>query len=157
MATWQFDLHMVPRRKLAAGGVRPPAHISAETFDTTEWWQGETLPADYDALIASFLPPRSSWHVDLRSWGEEDGNRIDVYFENGCVVEVLVRVDARVLDQAFLSHLAELANRCSCLLVTSEMEVLPPLTGELAAAVQDSAARKFVIDPEDFFRSRGAE
>ncbi len=157
MALWQFDALLVPRKRLQELLGELPDRVSHQALDQGDWWEQYSLSEQDERLIASFAPPRPTWSSSLKSWGEEDGHRIDIYRENGNVEEVSVRIDARDVSSDFVQHVAALANRWDCVIVAADLHVIPALAGELRAAVEDSAAGKFVRDPEGYFRSDGAQ
>ena len=90
MAAWQFDVHLIPKERLTALVGVHPISISPELLDETRWWEGEGEADLLDGDLATFLCKTKSWSPEIDIWGEEDGNRIDVVYENDEVVEVLV-------------------------------------------------------------------
>ena len=78
MAVWQVEFAVVPRRELATTSSVPRQDIM-----DTDWWTTEGLPSGYSQQLAAIAPPGSSWEAELQTWGEEDGNRVDIWFENG--------------------------------------------------------------------------
>jgi hypothetical protein len=138
MATWQFDLELIPRR-----------HV-LEVVDTVDWWSGATLPGDYENRISAFLPWHLPWDPEWQVFGEEDGDRIDVVFENGHVQHVRARLDARKLDLELLRRVAEFATDCECVFVTRQGRVVEPQVDALLGELQRSPASTFVRDPQAF-------
>ena len=145
MATWQADFYLVPRRAVAEF----PA-ITGDIARETEWWLGTDLPADYHERMEALLPPGKSWSPDLKTWGAEDGNRIDVWRDQGRVANVLVRIDARAPDTSFLDGIAGLARDLHCMLVRADGYVTDPTLGALGKALTGSRAFRFVADPAAF-------
>ena len=78
MAVWQVEFAIVPRRALAT---TPPVPL-AEIMDA-DWWSSERLPSGYFQQLAAFAPSGSPSAAQLQTWGEQDGKRVDVWFENG--------------------------------------------------------------------------
>ena len=153
MATWQFDLHLLPKERLMELVGTHPVSISRELLDETRWWDGKVDPELLDADLASFLRKSKSWHPEIAVWGEEDGNRIDVIYENNNVVEIFVRIDLRQLDRGFVIALVRLAKKYDCVFVTSTMRVLEPTLNNLIKAMEESDAHRFVDDPKGFLES----
>lgn len=151
MALWQFDVLLVPRSKLNNEFGRIPEYLTEEVLDSVDWWDNHSLTEDDERLIASFAFPRPTWDQSIKSWGEEDGNRIDIYREGGQIAEVFARLDARANDPVFLSGLVSLANHWGCVLIPEGLQVLPPLESELKIALENSRARRFVVDPAQYF------
>jgi hypothetical protein len=96
------------------------------------------------------LPLAQSWSPEIETWGEEEGNRIDITTSDEGLEEVRVRFDARNIDRGFVSQVVSLAIAADCVVVTEAMDVIPPLVAELEAAIRDSDARRFVRDPKEF-------
>lgn len=153
MATWQFDLYLVPTCKLMARRAELPTRIGVDELQTADWWEGERLPDDYKAFLDAFMPRRSTWSPAMLGWGIEDGNRIDVVASKDAVEEVYSRVDARALDFAFLEYLVRFAEHINCVFVTEEGEVVSASTSDLVREVESSSAHRFVVDPGTFIQS----
>ena len=150
MATWQFDLHLIPKERLITLVGAYPLRIPRELLDETKWWDGKVAPDRLDADLASFLRKTKSWHPQLAVWGEEDGNRIDVLYENNDVFEIFVRIDLRQRDRGFVIALVRLATKHEGVFVTSTMRVLEPTVNNLIKAMKESDAYRFVNDPKAF-------
>lgn len=134
MATWQFDLELIPRRGLTDGLV-----------------VGVDLPADYEKRITSFLPWHVPWDPEWKVFGDEDGDRIDVILANGHVHQVRVRLDARKLDLELLQRIAGFARDCACVFVTPRGEVVEPEVSAMLIELELSPAAAFVRNPQAFF------
>ena len=150
MASWQYDLHLVPRLMLMKTFGHIPDSLEPEVFDSIDWWADNQPPADYQEVASSLLNESASWNINLRVWGEGDGNRLDVFSERGDVRDVFIRVDVRNLDPAFLKQVARFADHCRCLLLTADMAVLEPTVELLRSAIKQSRAFSFVSNPHRF-------
>ena len=153
MATWQFDLHLLPKERLIGLVGAHPLTISRELLEETRWWDGKVDIDLLNADLASFLRQAKSWHPEVATWGEEDGNRIDVVYENDDVVEIFVRIDLRQIDRDFVIGLVRLAQKHECVFVTSTMRVLEPTISNLIKGIEESDAYRFVDDPTSFLES----
>src|SRR5258705_8576526 len=96
MAVWQVEFAIVPRRAFATG-----PRVALKQVVETDWWRSERLPAGYSQQLAAFASPGSSAAAERQTWGVEDGNRIDVWSENGKPTRMTARVDVRRLDSKF--------------------------------------------------------
>lgn len=148
MAIWQFEVMLVPVRKIRRLYGRVPQAIPEEGWEAGDWWGGELLSDADQRFVGSRLPERAAWTAELSGWGTEDGNRVDIYVAGRRIVEASVRIDARMVDVSFVDFVAELAERWNCVLVTPELQIVPPLRTEILAAVSDSHARRFVLNPD---------
>jgi hypothetical protein len=128
MATWQADFELRP--------------------------DDAPLPPDYRARLTTLLPVGRAWAPELEMWGEEDGDRIDVWPRVGTEGgEVLLRIDMRRFDPAW-------AARAFSTLRALGREFWPvwndtaPIRDpdELELALRGSPAFRFAEDPEEFLR-----
>jgi hypothetical protein len=110
------------------------------------------FPADYRTRLSAILPPLTSWAPDLELWGSEDGHRIDVWIERERPVEGRVRFDVRQLSEPFLLGVAHFAAGAHTgFRAENGLDVSPTLS-ELVAALEGSRAKRFVQDPDRYFR-----
>ena len=148
MATWQADFFLIPRAALPDGGT----HLTREDARDGEWWVGVELPTNYREQISAFAPPAPSWSKDLEMFGVEDGNRIDLWREHSEVSTILVRVDLRAPDPAFIAGILEFAKSTAAVLVRADGTVVEPEEAKFSEALEGSSAVGFVTDPASFFR-----
>ena len=78
MSVWQVDFAIVPRRAFAKS-----PRVAVQKLLDTDWWSAERFPSGFSHQLAAIAPAGSSSTPERQTWGEEDGNRIDVWFENG--------------------------------------------------------------------------
>jgi hypothetical protein len=148
MAVWQVEFAIVPRRALAA----KPQVALRQVMDT-DWWSTERLPAGYSQQLAAIASPGSSWAAELQTWGEEDGNRVDVWSENGKATRMTARVDVRRLNARFGAMLLQFARVADAVLVRRDGLVVEPLVGAFGAALRTSEAWQYATDPAAYFSS----
>lgn len=105
MAVWQFDLYLIP--------------VDAPPPDTGgEAWDSPAIPWSHvrdvqEALAYYFGPP---WMMldDWLVFGPENGNRVDVQFDDELTASILVRCDIRDEAPQFLTIVAELTHSFDC-------------------------------------------
>jgi hypothetical protein len=148
MAVWQVDFVIVPRRAFA----RNP-RLSVQELLDTDWWSAERLPDEFSQRLTAIAPAGKSSTPELQTWGQEDGNRIDVWFENGRATSMTARVDVRRLDAKFGAMLLQFARVANAVLVRSDGLVVEPLVGAFGAALRSSPAWQYVSDPAAFLSS----
>jgi hypothetical protein len=139
MAAWQVDFYVVPRR---AVGVH-----TQSTLAGTDWWAGSKFPANYAARLAAVLAPVGPSGAGVEAWGAEDGNRVEIAFDDGRVSRVLVRVDVRRLDSRFGAVLLELVRKADAVLIRTDGLLIEPLISAFGAALRNSSAWRFANDP----------
>ena len=153
MATWQFNLHLVPRSALPGGSAPAAAELTHETLEDAGWWAGALLPADYVSRLSDLLPPLESWHPSGLRWGAEDGHRIEIWSQEGVMESVWIRLDASdVAPAPVLAGLAAFAAACDGVFISEHLDVIGPEAAKLEAALRGSRAARFVADPERYLR-----
>src|SRR5262252_1733596 len=151
MATWQFDLYLLPRQKIIEKYSSAPTQVSAEEYIAVDWWSGITLPGTYDLMLGSFLPKYISWNKNASTWGDEKSDLISIIIENNALTEVLVRIDASKLDIGFLEKVVHFAKLCDCLLLLDESrKLIEPDPLSLNCEIKRSNAYKFAQNPRGF-------
>lgn len=148
MAAWQVEFAIVPRRALAAR-----SRVALPDIIDTDWWSAERLPAGYAEKLATIAPAGSSATPEVQTWGEQDGNRVDVWFANGQATKMVARVDVRRLDARFGAMLLQFARVADAVLIRRDGMVVEPLVGAFGAALRGSDAWKFANDPASHFAS----
>jgi hypothetical protein len=147
MATWQFDLHLLPRSKIIGRYACVPARLSETEFYTMDWWSGVILPIDYESLLGPFLPRYTSWSKDISCWGAEGSDLIEIFFDNQAPEEIFIRIDARKLDIRLLEKISDFARLCDCLLFLDESgKLIEPDSSGLYQEIEKSSAYKFVTN-----------
>jgi hypothetical protein len=132
MAAWQFDLYFIP---------------SASSLPDTSVHGWEPSLADkcvyaiQEDLAHYFGPP---WLM-LEDWivfGPENGNRIDLLFEEGAGASINIRIDTRDDAPQFLTLVADLARLQGCKFFSPETrELIEPDPHQVLAAINRWEAR----------------
>ncbi|MFL5612948.1 MAG: hypothetical protein ACJ796_04730 [Gemmatimonadaceae bacterium] len=148
MAVWQVEFAIVPRHVVAS-----KTRVALPQLLDTDWWSSERLPAGYTQKLAAIAPLGSSSAAELQTWGDEDGNRVDIWSENGKPVRMTARVDVRRLDARFGAMLLQFARVADAVLVRRDGLVVEPLVGAFGAALRTSDAWKYANDPAAHFAS----
>ena len=148
MAVWQVEFAIVPRHVLAA-----KTRIALPQLLDTDWWGTERLPVGYTQQLAAVAPPESSGAAELQRWGDEDGNRVDIWSKNGKAARMTARVDVRRLDARFGAMLLQFTRVADAVLVRRDGLVVEPLVGAFGAALRTSEAWKYATDPAAYFAS----
>ena len=148
MAVWQVDFAIVPRRALATAPRVPLSRVV-----DANWWSDEPLPSGYSQHLAAIAPAGSSSTTDLQTWGDRDGNRVDVWFQDGRATRMIARVDVRRLDARFGAMLLQFARIADAVLVRADGLVVEPQVGAFGAALRTSAAWQYANDPAAHFAS----
>ena len=148
MALWQVEFAIVPRRLLTG-----KARVAVPQVIDTDWWSSEELPSDYSRHLAAVAPLGSSGATEVQTWGEADGNRVDVWSENGKAARMTARVDVRRLDARFGAMLLQFARVANAVLVRRDGLIVEPIVGAFGAALRSSLAWRYATDPAAHFAS----
>jgi hypothetical protein len=151
MAIWQFDLHLVPRADAARNPVLPGSELKNEA------WADATLPMNYQAQLDAIAPRTKSWSPKVEMWGVEDGSRITVWWIDGRISSVWVRLDARDPSPAFAEAVLDLARRWDCVLLAKGGELVEPEMEKLGPVLARSGAAQFVLDPRGYLAKLAAK
>jgi hypothetical protein len=119
----------------------------------TDWWSTERLPSGFSQQLAAIVPVGSSPTAELQTWGQKDGNRVDVWFDNGKPAKLIARVDVRRLDAKFGAMLLQFARIADAVLVRHDGLVVEPLVGAFGAALRSSSAWQYATDPAAYLAS----
>jgi hypothetical protein len=149
MAVWQVEFAVVPRAALATAS----RAALAEAADI-EWWTSATLPPDFARQLAAIAPTTPASAEELQTFGPADGNRIEVWSQNGRATRVTARVDVRRLDSKFGAMLLQFARVANAVLVRDDGLIIEPLVGAFAAALRSTDAWRYASDPAAYLASR---
>lgn len=153
MADWQVEFAIVPRRALAT-----TPRVSLPQLLDRDWWSAERVPAELAQQLAAIAPGgASSSTADVQTWGPEDGNRIEVRFEQGKATRMIARVDVRRLDAKFGAMLIQFARIADAVFVRADGLVVAPLVGAFGAALRSSTAWRFATGPATWDAQREVE
>ena len=142
MAPWQVEFAIVPRRALTN-----TPRVELTRIMETNWWSGERLPSEFAKQLAAAAPSGNASRPEVQTWGEQDGNRIDLWSENGKPVRMSARIDARRLDAKFGAMLLQFARVANAVLIRRDGLVVEPLVGALGAAMRSSDAWQYAAGP----------
>ena len=149
MAVWQVDFAIVPRRALA----KNPRALRSGVLDT-DWWSAERLPPGFSQQLTAIAPAGSSSTPERQTWGDAEGNRVDVWFERGQATRMTAHVDVRRLDAKFGAMLLQFARVADAVFIRSDGLVIEPLVGAFGAALRSSPAWQYVVDPAEYLSAR---
>ena len=143
MALWQVDFALAPRRALANAA----AELRNEAVLDVDWWGDSALPKNYVARIEAFAAPGKPWADDVQTWGAEDGDRIDIWSDDGAPRQVLVRFDVRRLDAKFAAGVLGFSKAAGAVLIRDDGWVIEPTVNGLSTALKSSNAWRLTQAP----------
>jgi len=156
MATWQYDMHLIPKRALVERFGVLPSHLPRKEWESSEWWLLHPPPDEFESLIAKRLAPAEPWATDVSIWGPVDETCVHAVFEVQGLVELMVRVDLRTADSSLLTWVCSIAKRLKSVFRTAEGELLLPTKAVLADRMLRSPAARFLRDPHALLSGMGS-
>lgn len=150
MALWQYDIHLLPMSEVVCKFGRLPERVDRKVFDGQDWWLQYQPLDQLLSRLSGCLAERPSWTPDIRTWGTEEGNRVDVVLEQGRLVDVFVRFDLRDVRLDFLDHITSIAKDLGLVVLTPDMRIVEPEASRLLTLIRTSDAAEFVENPEEF-------
>ena len=150
MATWQYDFFLVPKGAIENKFGEIPFHIDYTRYEDEDWWQTFANTDDITKRISSFLSESKSWSSNMRTWGIEESNRIDLFYESKNISEFFVRADTRDISLNFLISIVSLAADFGLILWTTEGHLIDPSLQSLRFIIEESEASSFSKDPAQF-------
>ncbi len=158
MAIWQFDIRMLPSEAvLRRHGVTAVIIPKNEIDDEEALWENLPISANFEDEISEILPRMQSWHRELRQWGCDDGDRIDLWTDGKAISGIKVRIDVRQISRIFIVKVLELARRHHWLIRTEDGQVFQPSFAKLLSAIHTSDAFRFVENPQRFLEELSNE
>jgi hypothetical protein len=157
MAIWQYDVHLLPAAAAVQHYGAMPVHISDAEFDKVSLWKGHPDSVPTDETLAKLLPGLASWNDQVKRWGFEDGNRIDVLSGGDGLDDILVRFDVRNISANFVVELLKMARELRLVVRLPCGSLIPPSPRRLLESIKASDAYKFVADPDAFLRTLHAQ
>lgn len=138
MAPWQVIFHVVPHRAMATA----PRLLDASIVATTDWWGAGAGTRELRDRLAVLVGPPTRATPTVESWGDPDGNGVDVHLVNGRIARVIAHVDVRKLDPKFGAALLGLARSMQSVLLRADGWVTEPTVGGYSSALRGDPAWK---------------
>ncbi len=151
MAAWQCDFELVPELWLTTTFGSLPSNIPEQMLKAEGWWDTQTLSSDYERQLSNFVIQSKSWSKKVEIYGEEDGDCIKVFRENGLLTSVWIRIDLRQFNRSFADGLLSFARSQKCQLVSNGGKVISPQMDDFIKSLKSTRAYRFVINPQEYF------
>lgn len=149
MALWQFALDLIPMSAARVSSVEA-IRLDDRVCDIPLLSFSDAQIADLTGRLSALLPEAQSWNSDLRIWGNEKSDDVQVWFEGSAVQFVQFRLDVSNLSLRLVGGICELARRFGCLLAARDGAIIQPRIVSVVRMVLRSPAMKFVQDPDAY-------
>ncbi|MEF2276854.1 hypothetical protein V3W47_00995 [Deinococcus sp. YIM 134068] len=141
MALWQFTFTPIPR---------PAPGVSPEESWSKFGWEEQLVPESLLSRLCGLLPLHETYgagdDLTLR-YGDPERNDIRVFYEDGRVVGLNIRLDLRNPDVDLLRAIVEATAAAGAVFVSSEERVFEAEWDAVVAELLVSRAARFVQDP----------
>lgn len=151
MAIWQYTAYLIPETAVAPDGSLPGLTVTEESFEHPP------LPFavsanELERLIAEWLPPAKSWQADLHAWGDDARHDAEVWYEEGRIGHVRLRIDLREVTRDVVRRVLGIARAAGCrFLEARTFELVAATEDALLDSIRRSRPARFVQDPRGFF------
>jgi hypothetical protein len=154
MAIYQFKMMLIPEVSLRAQFGAIPMFIEEDMAENFPWWNGVSSPLNLKEKVGCILPRIASWSEAMEIWGNEHSNAILIGYDDANKIEFIsTRIDARCISFPFLTDICKLGAELKCVFMTMEFKLIESDEIAVIAAINNSAAVKFVKDPLSTLRN----
>lgn len=141
MAIWQYDFFVIPVDELVAVVGTLPAALTLPQIEAVKQWTTRQPVDGFLDIFANWRPEMKSWTKQLRMWGSEVSNRIDVFYSGTRVQNVEFRVEIRAVSIHFIELMAAFARRCNAVLVSAHsLAIIDPTREQILRYLVRSGA-----------------
>ena len=151
MALWQFVFDLIPSSVATLNGV-VAARVSRDKLDSIELiFPQQTIDAIVER-VGVMLPEKQSWAPDLRIWGDEKTDDVQISFRATIIEDVQFRLNVGDLSLPLIGRICDLARTLNCVFVSRSGAIIRPYSEPLVREITQSDAARFVGDPELYIR-----
>ena len=155
MAIWQFKIGLVPRTWAKSKENLPAMLYDADGYsDMSVAWRHNQLDFNINDLMARVLPAAPSRIDEIKIWGDETTNDIQIRYRGAAVESVQVRIDTRNSTSDLCSKIVRLAQAMDCyLFLPGDRSIISADEAALGNAICKSSAARYSADPHAFIES----
>ena len=158
MAIFQFTVVLIPSKWVSNIENDFASLYTEEGYDVSEAWKQFQPTEEVAPLLSRILPEGKGWSRNQKVWGNEESSDIQVWYENGIIESISIRLDLRNEISSLLAKVVNLANELNCdLFIPGGEIIIKPNIFELNKAASESNAAKFLKYPEGFLDGIGSE
>ncbi|HEU0097338.1 MAG TPA: hypothetical protein VFQ67_01055 [Allosphingosinicella sp.] len=151
MALWQFEFEPVPASRATARGA-PAIHLARDILDGIEL---DLRPDEQQRLFDEFdglLPEMPAWAAQMRRWGDEKRDDIQVYLESDRIVGLRIRLDVSNISMPLVGGICRVARSFDWVFASAQGTVFPATLDAVVRAAAQSRASQFVADPAAYLQ-----
>ncbi|MGY5800702.1 hypothetical protein ACXHMN_05145 [Rhizobium sp. LEGMi12c] len=151
MAVWQFVCDLLPSSAARIDGVIA-ARMSREQLDGIELAFSPSAASAIFERVCLLLPEKQSWYPDLRIWGDEKTDDVQIGVREAQIEGVQFRLNVADLRMPLVGDICLLARDFECVLATRGGAILRPYSESVVRAIMQSDAACYVRNPEGYLR-----
>lgn len=156
MALWQFAMNPIPASEAKICGVDAVKINRNVVNEGRLYLPHNEQPALFQAF-AALLPEQPAWSEELRIWGNEKGNDIQVFFEGTGIECIQFRLDVSCLSLPLVDGICALACKFGWVFISKSGAIVPPTREAVIKAIEHSPAQRFVRDPLGYLASAASD
>jgi len=100
--------------------------------------------------VGMLLPEKQSWSPDLRIWGDEKTDDVQIGVRAAQIEDVQFRLNVADLRMPLVAGICLLARDLRCVLATRGGAILQPNSESVVRAIMQSDAARYVRNPERY-------
>ena len=158
MAIYQFQVVLIPSQWASDAESSIDSLYDEEGYDVSEAWRRYQPTSVIAPLLKKVLPEGKAWDSEQKVWGNEEFSDVQVWFDNGKIESITIRLDLREDISQLASRVVDLTTELNCVLfLPGSKKIIQPDVFELNKMANESNAAKYVKDPEGFLSGVGSE
>jgi len=161
MSIWQNDFSVLPTAEILTLKGKVPLRLEQGDSSRLRGLIAKDVVRGFLGRFERWRPEFKSWNSDLRWWGSEESDRIDVWFKNDGIESITFRVELRRLDIPFIQLMVDFARETSCMIYSLHTrELIEPVRervlGHLIKSNGVNEVWDFLRDPTMLMERRKA-
>jgi hypothetical protein len=149
MALWQFVFDLFPMSAATVEGA-VAVRMSRDQLDAIKLNFPQATIDGIVEGVGKMLPEKKSWAPNMRIWGDEKADDVQIYFDGSTIESAQFRLNVANLSLPLVSEACVLARTFDCVFATRKGAIIRPHNAALIRAITQSDAARFVTDPERF-------
>ncbi|WP_085832443.1 hypothetical protein [Clostridium merdae] len=148
MAIWQFNFKLIPKVKLFKSDL-DNINFNNEKISS---WKGFDINESTLVDLSKHLTQTKGWSKDVRLFGLSDENCIELYYQDGSLLDVSGRFSLMSLDVDVLNSVINFAEKNEAVFLSENNEVIETIAEQMIIAIKKSNEFKFVKNPREFLK-----
>ena len=139
MALHQISFFILPKESFRSVSKSDKFEFGDEyLFDDSAFWLAKNISPTFFEPISKILLRGKSWSENILLFGNENSNRVEVFFEKDIVKSVTFRIDFISEYEIILNKLIEFFILNELTILNSDLEILPLNFEVIKSFIEDS-------------------